>query len=81
MNCLLSIFQVLSASDNLRIINGQNSMSGENIRKLDTRKTVSRNERWNYMLTRLSDNLLKLDHHAGFIKTEQMNHENSPQQI
>ena len=56
-------------------------MSGENIRKLDTRKTVSRNERWNYMLTRLSDNLLKLDHHAGFKKTEQMNHENSPQQI
>jgi len=33
------------------------------------------------MLTRLSHNLLKLEHHAGFKETEQMNCENLPQQI
>jgi len=33
------------------------------------------------VLTRLSDNLLKLEHHAGFKKTEQRNNENSQQQI
>jgi len=33
------------------------------------------------MLTRLSDNLLKLQHHAGFKKTEQINYENSSPQI
>jgi len=33
------------------------------------------------MLTRLLDNLLKLEQHAGLKKTEQMNYENSPQQI
>jgi len=36
------------------------------------------------MWTRLSDNLLnywKLEHQAGFEKTEQMNYENSLQQI
>jgi len=40
-------------------------MSGEKTRKLDARKTVWSNEKWNFMLTRLSDNLLKLEHHAG----------------
>jgi len=38
-------------------------------------------EKWNYMLIRLSQNLLKLEHHAGFYKSEQMNYENSLQQI
>jgi len=33
------------------------------------------------MLTSLSDNLLKLDHHAGFKNAEQKNYENSPQHI
>jgi len=32
------------------------------------------------MLTRLLDNLLKIERHAGF-KTEQINYENSLQQI
>jgi len=43
-------------------------MSGEITRKLDTRKTVSSNEKSNYVLTRISDNLLKLEHHAGLKK-------------
>jgi len=29
------------------------------------RKTVSNNEKWICILKRLSDNLLKLEHHAG----------------
>jgi len=33
------------------------------------------------MLTRLSDNLLKLEHHASFKKAEQMTYDNSSQQI
>jgi len=33
------------------------------------------------MLTKLSDNLLKLEHQAGLKQTEQMNNENSPQQM
>jgi len=33
------------------------------------------------MLTKLSDNLLKLEHRAGFKKTEQINYKTSPQQI
>jgi len=40
-------------------------MIGEKTRNLDTRKTVSSNEKYNYVLTRLSDNLLKLEHHAS----------------
>jgi len=31
-----------------------------------SRKTVSCNKKWNYMLTRLLDNLLRLEHHAAF---------------
>jgi len=34
-----------------------------------SRKTVSNNEKWICIFTRLSDNLLKLEHHAG-VKTE-----------
>jgi len=34
-----------------------------------SRKTVSNNEKWICILTRLSDNLLKLERHAG-VKTE-----------
>jgi len=37
-------------------------------------------EKQNYMLTRLSYHLHKLEHHASFKKTEQMNCKNSPQQ-
>jgi len=54
-------------------------MSGE--------KTLSQNcfKKWEVelycVLTRPSDNLPKLQHHAGFKKTEQMNNENSQQQI
>jgi len=33
------------------------------------------------MWTRLRPNLLQLEHHVGFAKIDQMNHENSPQQI
>jgi len=33
------------------------------------------------MLTRLSDNLLKLEHRAGLKKTGQLNYENSRKQI
>jgi len=41
-------------------------MSGEKTRKLDTHNTVSSNEKQNYiMLTRLSNNLLTLEHNAG----------------
>jgi len=29
-----------------------------------SRETVSSNEKWNYMLTTLSENLLKFEHHA-----------------
>jgi len=35
----------------------------------------------NLQMMRLQFNLLKLEHYAGFKKTEQMNYENSPQQI
>ena len=70
----------LQISHDLRTINGQINISGEKPWKLDTRKTVSNNEKWICILTRLSDNLPKLEHHAG-VKTEQMNYENSPQPI
>ena len=43
-------------------------MSGAKTRKLDTCKTVSSNEKYNYIFIRLSDNLLKLEHHAGLKK-------------
>ena len=56
-------------------------MNGEKTRKLETRKIVSSNEKYDYMLTTLSDNLLKLEHHTGLKKTEQMNYENSPEQL
>jgi len=69
INCLISIFRALSTiSHNLRIINGQNNMNGEKTRKLETRKIVSSNEKYDYMLTTLSDNLLKLEHHTGLKK-------------
>jgi len=56
-------------------------MSDEKTRKLDTlAKLFHVIEKYNYMLTRLSDNLLKLEHHAD-LKTEQMNYENLPQQL
>jgi len=38
-------------------------------------------EKHNYMLIRLSQNLLKLECHARFKKNEQMNYENLPKQI
>jgi len=41
-------------------------MSGEKTRKLDTHNAISSNEKQNYiMLTRLSNNLPKLEHNAG----------------
>jgi len=41
-------------------------MSGEKTRKIDTRNTISSHEKQKYiMLIRLSDNLLRLEHHAG----------------
>jgi len=44
-------------------------MSGEKNKKVKhSCKTVSSNEKYSYMLTRLSDNLLKLEHHAGLQK-------------
>ena len=47
INCLISIFDhFLQTSHNSRIINGQNNMSGEKIRKLDTlAKTATSNEK------------------------------------
>jgi len=43
-------------------------------------KTFSSKEKHSYTLTKLSDNLLKLECQAGLEKTEKMNYENSPQQ-
>jgi len=45
-------------------------------------KTVSSNVKQNYLLTRLSDNLLKLEHYAGLKNwADELLYENSPQQI
>jgi len=59
-------------------------MSGEKTRKLYTLAKPSQAMRSRTiccLLTRLSGNILKLEHHTSFKKTEQMNYENSPQQI
>ena len=47
INCVISNFWALSTNNhNLRIINGQNNVSGEKTRKLDSlKKTVSSNEK------------------------------------
>jgi len=43
-------------------------MSGEKTRELDTHAKLFKemSEKQNYMLIRLSQNLLKLEYHAGF---------------
>jgi len=51
-------------------------MSGEKTRKLDTCQAAG-NEKENYMLTRLSHNLVKLEGHAGLKKLNR-HYENSP---
>jgi len=54
-------------SDNLGIFNGQNNMSGAKTRKLNTlAKLFQAMRRRIHTLTRLSENLLKLEHHAVF---------------
>ena len=68
-------------SCNLRKNKSQINMSGEKNKKdRHSRTIISSMEKQNYMLTRLSYHLLKLEHHASFKKTEQMNCKNSPQQ-
>jgi len=67
INSLYPFFEhLLQVSHNLRIINGQNNMSGEKTRKLDTvAKLFHAVSSTICTLTRISDNLLKLEHHAG----------------
>ena len=79
INCRLSIFEhLLQVSHTLRMINGQNDMSGEkNTKVRHSRKTVSDNEKQNYMLAELSHNLLKLEHQADLKKLSRC-YETSP---
>jgi len=71
----MSIFdRFWQASQNLRITNGDNNITGEKTRKYKT-PSQSNEKQWEVdmsytpiMLTRLSHNLLKLEHHAGFKK-------------
>ena len=84
INCLISIFfeHFLQISHNSK--NNQRREQHERCKNKEVRhscKTVSSNEKYNYILIRLSDNLLKLRAPRRLKKTEQMNCENSPQQI
>jgi len=68
INSLYPFFlHLLQVSHNLRTINGQNNMSGEKTRRLDTLAKLfhAMRSRTIYSLRRISDNLLKLEHHAG----------------
>jgi len=71
IDCLISIFfeHFLEVSHNLRKINAQNNMRGEKTKNLDTPAKLFQAIRSRttvlYMLTRLSHNWLKLEHHAG----------------
>ena len=62
-------------------MNAQNASNGEKTRKLNSlakrfQAMRSRPVSWQH----LSDNLLRLEHHAG-LKIVQMNYEDSPEQI
>jgi len=54
-------FLQIGLSHNFRTINDQITISGKKHKVKHSRKTVSNNEKWIYTLTRLSDNLLKLE--------------------